>query len=583
MDFSLITDSSESSYKCLLVDDEPNVIDAYLRHLDDYNVVTAYSGYEALAILAMDTDIAVIVTDMSMPGIDGVELLRRVRLEFPHIILMMLTGELDQEVAQKAINTGGIFRFLRKPCPSEELMCAIDEGLELFKKNQNVEIKRQSLEAEIDLHKYTDAITGLANRSRMEQQLTEALATAHRRRDVMICLDVNHFHLLNELHSFVAGDALLMELAKILQFYSRDNDIIARISKDVFVLYLLNCDIHKANSIISAIRRDIVNLNFSWQGNAFEVTTSIGAIPLDSPSTDANMLMRLIEIATKIAREQGRDNVYISALDDPLLQKKMEEMGYFSHINTLLNQQRMRLYFQTIKALNTEDIGLHFELLLRVLDEHDQPHSPIQMLNAAEKYILSDKIDRWVIRAVAEFFSRNPQVTSNLRLCSINLSGNSLRDMSLTGFIKEVFFEKGLNPNNFCFEITETAAIVNLDNAINFIDALKAEGFKVAIDDFGTGHSSFAYLKYFNFDYLKIDGVFIKDLLEDKVSEAITSSINVLAHALGKKTIAEFVESAATANLLRAIGVDFVQGYYIGKPQPLESLLLPDQAKPPIK
>ncbi|NKI18260.1 EAL domain-containing protein [Spongiibacter sp. KMU-166] len=565
--------SPKDHLACLLVDDDPQGLALYQRDLRGCNIVTAQSGAEALAILARRQDIAVLVTSMSMPDLNGIELLRRVQVECPQVVLIMLTEELDQDAAQHAINTGHVFRFLRKPCPATELRRAIDEGSTLFRTRLEAEKKRLSLEVEIDLHKNTDTITGLANRAFFKEKLADALTDANKRRDVILCLDINHFHLLNELHSFVAGDALLRRIANILQVYSRDNDIVSRTSNDVFVMYLLNCDSQKVNFLIDAIRRDIAHLDFSWQGNRFDVTASIGAIPLHSPAADANMLMRLIEIATKIAKEQGRDSVYISSIDDPELQKRLEEMGYFSHINTLISQQRLRLYYQTIRSINDDKTGLHFELLLRVIDENNQHHSPVHMLNAAEKYILSEKIDRWVIDAAVAFFSQNPHITEKLNLCSINLSANSLRNVKMADYINMAFASAGLNPENFCFEITETAAVINLESAIGFVKLLHQKGFKIAIDDFGTGHSSFAYLKHFSFDYLKIDGVFIQNLQHDKVNEAITSAINHLAHTLGKKTIAEYVESEETVSLLRSMGVDYIQGYHVGVPQAIENLV----------
>ena len=195
------------------------------------------------------------------------------------------------------------------------------------------------------------------------------------------------------------------------------------------------------------------------------------------------------------------------------------------------------------------------------------------MLNAAEKYILSEKIDRWVIDAAVAFFSQNLHITEKLNLCSINLSANSLRNVKMADYINMAFASAGLNPENFCFEITETAAVINLESAIGFVKLLHQKGFKIAIDDFGTGHSSFAYLKHFSFDYLKIDGVFIQNLQHDKVNEAITSAINHLAHTLGKKTIAEYVESEETVSLLRSMGVDYIQGYHVGVPQSIENLV----------
>jgi EAL domain-containing protein (putative c-di-GMP-specific phosphodiesterase class I) len=216
--------------------------------------------------------------------------------------------------------------------------------------------------------------------------------------------------------------------------------------------------------------------------------------------------------------------------------------------------------------------GEHYELLVRMQDDNDRIVAPGAFLPAAERYNLSTNLDRWVITAAFQWLTDHPQHLKCLLLCAINLSGSSLGDKEFLEFIIQQFEEQNLPPEKICFEVTETAAIANLTHATHFIKALKALGCRFALDDFGSGLSSFAYLKNLPVDFLKIDGMFVKDIVEDPIDFAMVKSINDMAHVMGKQTIAEFVENDAILEKLQEIGVDYAQGYGIGRPRPLEEM-----------
>jgi EAL domain-containing protein (putative c-di-GMP-specific phosphodiesterase class I) len=266
--------------------------------------------------------------------------------------------------------------------------------------------------------------------------------------------------------------------------------------------------------------------------------------------------------------------VHVFRPDDEELAMRHGEMQWVSKIKQGLEQNRFCLYGQLIVPFVECDEGLHFETLVRFRDDKGNIVPPGAFLPAAERYNLAPALDRSVISQLFEWVASNPGFLNELALCSINLSGVSLSDETMLAFISEQFSRWDISTNKICFEITETAAIANLFNATKFIDELRGRGCLFSLDDFGSGLSSFAYLRNLPVDFLKIDGLFVKDILDDKVDLAMVRSINEVGHIMGKKTIAEFVENEQIFNLLRELGVDYAQGHGIGKAVPLDELRL---------
>jgi EAL domain-containing protein (putative c-di-GMP-specific phosphodiesterase class I) len=273
-----------------------------------------------------------------------------------------------------------------------------------------------------------------------------------------------------------------------------------------------------------------------------------------------------------MAKELGRNRIHIFHHDDEHLAKRSGEMQWVARLNQALEEDRFCLYAQSIEPLDSRT-DKHYELLIRMVDEKGEIIPPGAFLPAAERYNLISKLDHWVIKNAFGLLADNPAFLKQINFCSINLSGQSLTAPEILEFIISQMHESGIQGEKICFEITETAAISNLSRAVEFISTLKELGCQFALDDFGSGLSSFGYLKNLPVDYLKIDGMFVKDIVDDPIDHAMVKSINEIGHVMGMQTIAEFVENDEIKGMLREIGVNFAQGYGIDKPFPFNKLL----------
>ncbi|MGZ3814701.1 MAG: EAL domain-containing protein, partial [Mucilaginibacter sp.] len=318
----------------------------------------------------------------------------------------------------------------------------------------------------------------------------------------------------------------------------------------------------------------IKDFRFAWEDRSFTIGVSIGISAINSSSGNAVNLLKEADAACYAAKDNGRNRVHVFRPDDEELAMRQGEMQWVEKIQRGLEQNRFCLYGQPIVAIAHHEEGLHFETLVRYQDEDGRIIPPGAFLPAAERYNLASALDRWVIANLFEWMANKPGFLDNLAVCSVNLSGLSMSDETMLAFLSEQFSKWAIPAHKICFEVTETAAIANLSYATKFINQLRERGCLFSLDDFGSGLSSFAYLKNLPVDYLKIDGLFVKDILHDKVDLSMVKSINEVGHVMGKKTIAEFVENEQIFNLLRELGVDYAQGYGIGKPVPLDELKL---------
>ncbi len=420
-----------------------------------------------------------------------------------------------------------------------------------------------------------DALTGLLNRRAFEQRLQQLLETAQTERieHVFCYLDLDQFKVINDTCGHVAGDELLRQLGQLLNETIRDRDTLARLGGDEFGILLERCSIKEAARVTTAVQNAIERFRFYWEEKSFNIGISIGVVPINQSSENMAGVLSMADAACYAAKDAGRNRTHIYAPDDTELAKRRGEMHWVAEINRALEESRFRLYFQSIIPLsNHENHSEGYELLIRMQDETGRIIAPGAFLPAAERYNLATKLDRWVVSTAFEWFSRHREQLNQTLLCSINLSGNSLGDDEFLQFIIGQFEDLNLPPEKICFEVTETAAIANLTNATRFIKALKQRGCLFALDDFGSGLSSFAYLKNLPVDFLKIDGIFVKDIVDDPVHLAMVKSINEMGRVMGKKTIAEFVESDNIRKKLQELGVDYAQGFGIGRPQPLEEM-----------
>lgn len=418
-----------------------------------------------------------------------------------------------------------------------------------------------------------DALTGLANRREFEYRLAQLLARMLRQsgRHALMFLDLDQFKLVNDTCGHAAGDELLRQVCMGLQHHLREGDTLARLGGDEFGVILENCPSEAALRVAEALRETVQDLRFAWGGRSFSISVSIGLVQIPPGQASLADLLRTADLACYSAKEKGRNRVHTFQPGDSELSVRVGEMSWVQRIHRALEENRFCLYAQRIVALQGEQED-HLEILLRLQDEDGQLIGPGSFIPAAERYGLMPLIDRWVVRHTLEALARMQASQAEAPpSCAVNLSGASIGDHEFLGFIREQFLAHGVAPQSICFEITETAAIANLADATRFINELKVLGCRFSLDDFGAGMSSFMYLKHLPVDFLKIDGSFVRDMLEDPIDRAMVEVINHIGHVLGKLTVAEFVESEAILAALREIGIDFAQGYVLGRPQPFTS------------
>ena len=448
---------------------------------------------------------------------------------------------------------------------------------------RDVEQTRQ-LSRQLSYQASHDELTGLYNRRTFEEQLKAALdaATLSESQHAFCYMDLDQFKIVNDTCGHVAGDKLLRQLADVISSRVRDSDMLARLGGDEFGILLKHCDIKQAEIVSADLQRIIRNFRFSWDDYIFETGVSIGLVEINSDTQSLGQLLSSADMACYAAKEKGRNRIHVYQADDDELNRRRGEMQWVSRIKEALEKDRFQLYHQPIAQVDDIDSGeIHFEVLLRMLDNNDKIVPPMTFIPAAERYHLMPSIDRWVISNTLRFLRHNMR-SSDQYTCSINLSGQSLGDDSFHEFIVTRLKKEKINPENICFEITETAAITNLGKAKRFMDRMKQMGCKFSLDDFGSGVSSFSYLKDLPVDFLKIDGTFIKDMIDNPVDYAMVEAVNRIGHVMRLKTIAEFVENDEILKQLKLLGINYAQGYGIAKPSPIEDLLsrLDGNAKP---
>jgi diguanylate cyclase (GGDEF)-like protein/PAS domain S-box-containing protein len=418
-----------------------------------------------------------------------------------------------------------------------------------------------------------DALTGLINRREFEIQLKRALLLAREEGHphVLMYLDLDQFKVVNDTCGHLAGDEMLKQVTMLLQKSIRRNDTLARLGGDEFGLLLHGCDLGHAERVADTILRGMQDFRFGWQGRSFDVGVSIGIMAITPDCRDMAELLSNADAACYVAKDQGRNRAHVYRLDDEIVALRHGEMQWVHRINRALAEHRLRLFYQPLAALDgAHATDSYCELLVRMIDETGQLTPPMAFIPAAERYQLMTTIDRWVLQSVLAALGRGGSCLDGFSICAVNLSGQSLCNENFLDFVLEQLAEHGVDPARLCFEITETSAIANLQRATDFIDRLSHMGCRFALDDFGSGLSSFAYLKDLNVEFLKIDGAFVRDLEVDPIDGAMVAAINQIGHVMGKKTIAEAVENDATLARLRAMGVDYAQGYGVARPLPLD-------------
>ncbi|MEG5044567.1 EAL domain-containing protein [Microcoleus sp. B4-C1] len=417
-----------------------------------------------------------------------------------------------------------------------------------------------------------DALTGLINRRRFEQHLVDAIASVkHSNHQHALCyLDLDQFKVVNDTVGHIAGDELLRQITALIQQGVRAHDMLARLGGDEFGILLTQCSLSQATQIAENLKNLVHQFRFIWNGQTFIIGVSIGVVAIDQTSQNLMELLGAADAACYAAKARGRNCVHIYSLDDSELIKQRGERQLISKITQALETNRFCLYYQKIVSITSKPLVEHYEILLRMLDENGKIVSPNEFIPAAERYGLITEIDCWVIETLFSNYHKLPEKDVLTQgLYTINLSGASISNNQFMRFLIEQFSRYKVPPQTIGFEITETAAIANFEQARYFMGELKKIGCCFALDDFGSGLSSFAYLMNLPVDYLKIDGAFVKNISHNLISQALVEGFNRIAHAMNLETIAEFVEDETILEKLREIGVDYAQGYGIARPVPI--------------
>lgn len=417
-----------------------------------------------------------------------------------------------------------------------------------------------------------DFLTGMYNRSYFEQQLEQLLDIAHQGRHALMFIDLDQFKVINDTQGHQAGDQVLKHIALLLQNLLPEQAILARLGGDEFGILLPSVELAPARELGQNIVDKIGAFNFHWEEKIFNLGCSVGLNMVDHNSGGKYRVMAEVDSACYAAKEQGRNRLHVFELDDAQLLERQGKMRWVEPIQEAIRQDRFILYAQPIVPMGTAHQGYHYEILARMLDKHSNIILPGVFLPVAEHYNLADRVDMVIVDKAFQWLESHPEHLQQLALCSINLSGLSLGSPEFTQWLLTRLKELTFPLDKLCFETTETVAVRHIQTATTFFSAIREMGCKVALDDFGSGLSSFGYLKSLPIDFLKIDGMFIRDLASDEMDFAMVKSINEVAHVLGKQTIAEFVEDQQIMDQLLEIGVDFAQGYFIDKPMPLENI-----------
>jgi diguanylate cyclase (GGDEF)-like protein/PAS domain S-box-containing protein len=417
-----------------------------------------------------------------------------------------------------------------------------------------------------------DALTGLVNRREFELRLEEAIESGHRGdgQHVLCYLDLDRFKLVNDTSGHLAGDSMLREVAKLVRDAVRDSDTVARLGGDEFGMLLIGCPLDKARQIADDVCRAVGDYRFVWKDRIFNIGASVGLVEISRESGTLEELLAAADTACYVAKKQGTGRVAVYSARDEALARHTGEIQWLQRLQGALKDNRFHLYHQVIVAAHGEDTGPAMEMLVRLEDEGGHELPPSEFMRAAERYRLMGLVDRWVVQTTLAALGRGAIPVGANRSVAINVSGQTLGDLQFLEFVVECLDSTGVTPGQVCFEINESAVVANLEQARRFVGVLHGMGCQFALDDFGSGVGSFSNLRNLPLDYLKIDGSFMRNLARDTVNQAMVAAMIKLARTLNFKVIAEQVEDSSALDAARRMGVDYLQGYAVGRPQPLQ-------------
>jgi diguanylate cyclase (GGDEF)-like protein/PAS domain S-box-containing protein len=435
--------------------------------------------------------------------------------------------------------------------------------------------RMRSIQREIAYSSTHDALTQLPNRRQFETCLADALlrTISAGTRNTVCFLDLDRFKVVNDTAGHMAGDVLLKTVATLLTRYVRSTDVVARLGGDEFAIILEGCSAEQAEPTLRKMMDAVSTLTFEWEERSFPVSVSVGVAEMTDKS-DIATVMKQADVACYAAKNAGRNHLSVYHAEHGEVYDRHHQLQVASEIRDAIHANRFSLLAQPIVPIRVGS-SRRYELLLRMQDRKGDLISPGSFIPAAERYDLMADLDRWVLTQALEYRAHDLARVPELQL-SINLSANSLNDAKFLPFLLSLLQRSPIAPSALTFEITETSLINNLLNASSVIEQVRATGCKVALDDFGVGMSSFSYLRSFRVDYIKIEGSFVRNMPHSAVDMTIVRSINNIAHEVGAQTIAEFVEDEEILKCVTELGIDFAQGYALGRPEPIDTLLSVD-------
>lgn len=498
-----------------------------------------------------------IITDYNMPQFSPDDVLDAVTERGLDLPIILVSAQVADARAAEAMKRG-VHDYVLKDNLSR-LGPAIERELREAH-NRRAHRRATAKLAHVARH---DPLTGLGNRRTMEERLASALASVDGRGHAFIYLDIDRFHVVNDTGGHPAGDALIEGLAPLLSRHLRDTDTLARIGPDEFGVLLQRSPLSRAWRIADQMRSDAHEYRLAIGGQTYRVTASVGLVPIEHRDLSVAEILRRSDLACRAAKDLGRNRIHVYSENDQDLLRRHGDMAWVGRLREALDSEAFVLHGQPIRALDVGASERCCELLCRLVEADGTLVKPGEFVAAAEHFDLMPQIDHWVIRnALALIAAR----ASRYERWFINLSARSLSDEALPEFVAGELDRHGVAGERICFEITETAAMTHVDIALRFMRNMRELGCSVALDDFGSGLSSFNYLKSLPADYLKIDGSFIRGMLDNALDYTIVESVTRIGHAAGMKVIAEWVESETAVETLMSLGVDYAQGYAIARP-----------------
>ncbi len=502
----------------------------------------------------------------------------------PIILLTQGNGWWNENQAITSYQAGAVDVLVR-PLRSEELIPRINLALKYRQEKQARLAREENLNTELSERKVMetrlqhllnhDELTSLPSRHKLEAALKISLGKSNNlhRTSALFFIDVDHFRIINDTLGHERGDLLLVKMADLIKEAVPSGSLIARVGSDEFGILIEDIDEIVAMDLASVIETEIDGMVCGEAGNQVKVFASIGIVMI-YPGTDnktASEVLARADQACHIAKEKTDSRIYLFDHSAPEIKSLQNTRQCVTMVRNALVNDYFKLNLQPIVSTVSE-VPSHYEVLIRLIDGNGKVYSPVDFVPAAESTRIIHKLDYWVVDNALSLLERFQKAGSDICL-SINLSGDGLQTPAIFDLIKNKMTYLSLNPSKLMFELTETAAVSDVEKTRITISKLRALGCRFAIDDFGTGFSSFNYIKNYPVDYIKIDGMFIMNLLNEPADQILVKSMVEVAHNLGKKVIAEYVENRETMNLLRTYGVDYVQGYHLGKPVPAEQVL----------